>query len=157
MQLTVVAAGNLRDADWIPGTKGSDPFCEAAVFSGFLKSGGGRGRRRCGVFVPGENLEPGEKPGFGAFGCFWGDKKSGWLKRSQKHFSDCHVEGISAFRGCKTSTDTAGGMSQISKVSYHPTKRPLNNCVNVLEFLATRGTTRIGVSTMGSMSQLQLI
>eukprot|EP00435_Cladocopium_sp_Y103_P028501 s2813_g7.t1 len=31
LRITIVSARNLRDADWLPGSKGSDPFCEVIV------------------------------------------------------------------------------------------------------------------------------
>ncbi len=31
LHLTVCSARNLQDADWLPFSKGSDPFCEAEI------------------------------------------------------------------------------------------------------------------------------
>jgi hypothetical protein len=31
LRVTISSARNLRDADWLPGSKGSDPFCEVGT------------------------------------------------------------------------------------------------------------------------------
>ena len=31
LRVTICSARNLRDADWLPGSKGSDPFCEVGA------------------------------------------------------------------------------------------------------------------------------